>query len=478
MSDSNNQREFDGSERTWLWRSGREPPKVHVLTSSVSETLVANVLLALGGEPSLTGEVTAVGSFVAATDALVVNLGMLDPGREAASLRAIEAAQRLRKPWLLDPVKVENSPERAALARSMLSMRPAIVKGNAAEIAALAGAPGETGAAALARRFGCTVVITGRDDLVTDGRQRARITGGSALMTRVTAMGCALGGAIGGQLATGEPAFLAATNALAAFAAAGGLAQAVAYGPGSFVPAFLDTLATMTPGTVAQHAAVIHRPVLDLRLYGLLDPSRCRGRNLAAMAVDAVEGGVTLLQLRDKTGDMRRLMGEAATILEALRGTHVPLLIDDRIDIAVASGAQGAHVGRTDLDPVSARRILGPDALLGATIHHAPEAAAIPDQIASYAGLGPVFQTQSKDPGDPPLGPTGLAGLIKEVRALHPGLPVCGIAGIDRENAATVIRAGADGVAVISDIFMADDVVGAARTLRSIVDEVLARRAP
>lgn len=220
------------------------------------------------------------------------------------------------------------------------------------------------------------------------------------------------------------------------------------------------------------------KPALDLRLYGVLDPTRTRGRDPAALAAEAAAGGVTLLQLRDKGSGTRDLVGLARVVRAALEPHAVPLLINDRVDVALAASAQGVHVGLTDMTPDDARRLLGPDAMLGITVHHAREAAAVPPGLADYAGLGPVFTTSSKDPGDPPLGPDGLARLIGGVRAHHTDLPVCGIAGIDRTNAAAVIEAGADGVAVIADIFSADDVRAAASRLRVVVDRaILARQA-
>jgi thiamine-phosphate pyrophosphorylase len=142
--------------------------------------------------------------------------------------------------------------------------------------------------------------------------------------------------------------------------------------------------------------------------------------------------------------------------------------------VTLAAGAQGAHVGRTDMAPGDARRLLGPDALLGVTIHHAREVEGLAPGVADYAGCGPVFATASKDPGDPPLGPDGLARLLQALRLTLPGLPACGIAGITAANAPSVVRAGADGVAVIGDLFLADDVEAAARRLRAAVDATLA----
>jgi thiamine-phosphate pyrophosphorylase len=218
------------------------------------------------------------------------------------------------------------------------------------------------------------------------------------------------------------------------------------------------------------------RPALDLRLYAVLDPARCRGRLLPELAAAAARGGATLLQYRDKRNETRHLVSNARAILEALSAFDVPLLINDRIDVALAAGATGAHVGREDMAPEDARRLLGADAILGVTIHHAAEALPFAPGLADYAGCGPVYATQSKDPGDPPLGPEGLGRLLRQLSELQPGLPACGIAGIDHRNAPEVIAAGAAGVAVISDIFMAEDVETATRRLRTAVDTALASK--
>ncbi len=215
-----------------------------------------------------------------------------------------------------------------------------------------------------------------------------------------------------------------------------------------------------------------------LALYAVLDPARCRGRDPLELAGLAAKGGVGLVQLRDKTAGTRDLVAMARGLMAVLEPFQVPLVVNDRVDVALASGAAGVHLGLDDMDPVDARRLVGPDVVLGITVHREAEARAVPAGVADYAGLGPVFATSSKDPGDPPLGPEGLGRLIGEVRAHHARLPVCGIAGIDHTNAASVIASGADGVAVISDIFMADDVEAAAARLRRIVDAGLGERQP
>lgn len=214
----------------------------------------------------------------------------------------------------------------------------------------------------------------------------------------------------------------------------------------------------------------------DLRVYAVLDPERCRGRDPVALAAAAAHGGATLMQLRAKLLGTAELVELARRVVAALAPTNVPLIVNDWIDVALAAGASGAHVGQTDMAPADARRLLGPGAVLGVTLHHAHEADAIAPGLASYAGIGPVFETASKDPGDPPIGPDGLGRLVRHLRQRLDGLPVCGIAGVDHGNAAAVIAAGADGVAVISGLFMAEDVEAAARRLRAVVDTALATR--
>ena len=220
------------------------------------------------------------------------------------------------------------------------------------------------------------------------------------------------------------------------------------------------------------------RRALDLRVYAVLDPARCRARDPAQMAVAAAKGGATLLQLRDKRATTRQHVALARAVLAALAPHDVPLIVNDRADVACVVGAAGVHLGQDDMAPEDARALLGPDAIIGLTVHHPDEADRIMPGVANYAGIGPVFVTASKAGTDPPIGPGGAASLIAHVRRRLPGFACCGIAGIDHGNAAEVIAAGADGVAVISDIFMADDVEAATRRLRLAIDQALKERRP
>ncbi|HEV2956872.1 MAG TPA: thiamine phosphate synthase [Xanthobacteraceae bacterium] len=216
--------------------------------------------------------------------------------------------------------------------------------------------------------------------------------------------------------------------------------------------------------------------MVDLRLYALLDPERAGGHDLAELGRKVVAGGATLVQLRDKHGSTRRMIDETRAIKAALTSAGVPLLVNDRVDVALAAGADGVHVGQDDMPVAEARRLLGPSAVIGLSVKTLGEAEAAPLDALDYVCVGGVFVTTSKDNVKAPIGITGMKELLATFRARAPKFPVGAIAGIDETNAGEVVSAGADGVAVISALSLAPDPTGAARRLRGIVDESLRAR--
>jgi thiamine-phosphate pyrophosphorylase len=215
---------------------------------------------------------------------------------------------------------------------------------------------------------------------------------------------------------------------------------------------------------------------VDLRLNAIVDPERANGRALAELTRLVVAGGATLIQLRDKHGSTRQMIEQARAIKAVLAGTGVPLVINDRIDVAMIAEADGVHVGQDDMRAEDARRLLGPKAIIGQSIKTAALAHAAPLDMLDYAGVGGVYATTSKDNPNAPIGVAGLRDIVAAFRARRHDFPIVGIAGIDATNAAPVIAAGADGVAVISSLSMQDNPEAAARVLRGIVDQALAQR--
>jgi thiamine-phosphate pyrophosphorylase len=215
---------------------------------------------------------------------------------------------------------------------------------------------------------------------------------------------------------------------------------------------------------------------VDLRLYALVDPEHTGGHDLVGLARLLAVGGATLVQLRDKHGDTRTMVEEARALKAALASHRIPLVVNDRVDVALAAGADGVHVGPEDMAVEDARRLLGPDAVIGLSIKSVAQAQAAPLALLDYAGIGGVYGTTSKNNPNPPIGVAGLQSIVDTLRRRVPGFATCAIAGITRDNAAATIAAGADGVAVISALSLAPDPAQAAREMRAVVDGALAAR--
>ncbi len=207
----------------------------------------------------------------------------------------------------------------------------------------------------------------------------------------------------------------------------------------------------------------------DLSIYGVLDLERTRARPLGVLAEAAILGGVTFLQLRAKNFSTREMLAAALEVSAVTRKHSIPLVINDRADIAYAVEAEGVHLGQKDMHSGEARDRLGDFAIIGATIHSLEEARNAPVKFADYYGVGAVYATASKDRAIAPIGVEGFAEICCELARIDPGKPVVGIGGITDENCTSVMAAGAQGVAVISDIFMADDVEAAARRLATAI---------
>src|SRR5476651_1429459 len=214
---------------------------------------------------------------------------------------------------------------------------------------------------------------------------------------------------------------------------------------------------------------------VDLRLYALIDPAVAGGRSLGDLA-RRIAGSATLVQLRDKHGSTRTMVEEARELTIVLAPLYIPLLINDRVDVALAAEADGVHIGQDDMSPADARLLLGRTAIIGLSIKTVEQAKAAPLDLLDYVAIGGIYATTSKDDAKAPIGLEGLRAAVQAIRARKPNFPICAIAGINETNAADVIGAGADGVAVISALSLAADPALAGQNLRAVVDAALARR--
>ncbi|SFF62950.1 hydroxyethylthiazole kinase [Blastococcus tunisiensis] len=231
-------------------------PLVHCLTNTVVQTITANALLAAGAAPAMVDAPQEAGDFAAVASAVLVNVGTVHERTAEAMRLAARSAGAAGTPWVLDPVAVGGLAYRTDLAAELAGLRPTVVRGNASEVMALAGAGAggrgvdstagaddAAGAAAdLAARTGGVVAVSGEVDLVTDGRRVVRVHGGHVLLTRTTGAGCALGALVAAYLAVTDDPLTGTVAAHAHVALAAERAAALASGPGTFAAAWLDAL--------------------------------------------------------------------------------------------------------------------------------------------------------------------------------------------------------------------------------------------
>ena len=206
---------------------------------------------------------------------------------------------------------------------------------------------------------------------------------------------------------------------------------------------------------------------LDLRLYLITDPDLTGERSLLDVVDKASASGVGIVQLRDKGAEARDLLALAEALKALLAPKNVPLVVNDRVDVAAAAGV-GCHIGQSDLPAAAAREILGRNAIIGLSLDRIEQAKAAAPACLDYVAHGPFAATGTKADAGKPVGVEG----IERVRALT-SLPLVAIGGIDATNAADAIRAGADGVAVVSAIMAARDPGAAAEVLNDVVTRTI-----
>ena len=203
----------------------------------------------------------------------------------------------------------------------------------------------------------------------------------------------------------------------------------------------------------------------DYSIYLVTDDGCLQGRTLIDCVREALEGGVTLVQYRAKTASSAEMYAEALQLKALCDSFNVPLIINDRLDIAMAVGAAGVHLGQDHLPCAAARKILGEDYLIGVSAHNPSEAKAALQNGADYLGCGAVFGTATKADVQK-LGTDGLAAICREK-----GLPVVGIGGVTADNYREVRAAGADGAAIVSGILAQSDIRATVKAIAKVSQE-------
>lgn len=204
--------------------------------------------------------------------------------------------------------------------------------------------------------------------------------------------------------------------------------------------------------------------MVDYSVYLVTDRELARGRTTLEIAGAAIRGGVSCIQLREKTCSTREFIDEALAIRSLLARHEIPLIINDRVDVALAVKADGIHLGQKDMPCSMARQLIPESMIVGISVESLDDAIAAQKDGADYLGVSPIYSTPTKTDTAQPLGLEGLRSIRSEV-----DLPLVGIGGLNADNAEAVIHNGADGVAVVSAIVAADDPEAATRALSEIV---------
>lgn len=205
----------------------------------------------------------------------------------------------------------------------------------------------------------------------------------------------------------------------------------------------------------------------DLLLYAVTDRYWLNGRTLTDVVRESLEGGVTMLQLREKTLEEPAFLQEAKELQALCRAYHVPFIVNDNVDIALAMNADGVHVGQSDMEALDVRAKLGPDKIIGVSAQTVEQALLAEKHGADYLGVGAVFPTGSKADADDVSYDT-LKAICQAV-----SIPVVAIGGISRDNVARLAGSGICGVAVISAIYGAANIRAASQELKAATEEML-----
>jgi len=454
-------------------------PLVLNLTNYVAMNISANALLAVGASPLMSFYSDEIEELARKCDALVINIGCLDGEFSKASLIAAGTARKCGKPWVLDPVGVGASRQRNELSRHLIeNFKPTIIRANASEISYLAsllcgckdngaGHGADTtissvealeSAKLLATRIGAVVSMSGATDFITDGNDVLRVEGGSDVMTRVTAMGCTASALTAAFAAMQPDPLQAAYATMKLMAAAGEMATSRTKLPGSFQPEFINALARLGWKRFDKNL---------LRLYLVTDRSLAGGRDIAEIACEAARGGATMVQLREKNTDTDRFIALARELKKVLQPLGVPLIINDRVDVALAADADGVHIGQSDMPYETARRLLGPEKIIGLSVENMDEVLEANALDVDYIGVSPVLATPTKTDTAEPFGFDGLQKAAE--LSVHPAVA---IGGMNERTAAQAIRSGADGIAVVSAIVCAPDPRKATENLVKAIEDV------
>lgn len=473
-------------------------PVVQAITNFVTVNDCANIILASGGSPTMAHEVGEVAEVASVVQGLVMNMGTMED--VAAMLVAGKAANEAGVPVVLDPVAVGATKLRREGGKTLLeNVKFSVIRGNTSEIKHLALGSGSTRgvdaaeedkiteenykafgrmARDMARKTGAVIAISGVIDIIASGERVFALRNGDAMMSRITGSGCMLTALLGAYCGGNPDRILeAAVCAVALMGVSGEIArektEAQGAGTLTFRTHLVDTVSLLNAKTLQERTRLEELDLGEkatresMKLYAITDRSWLNGRTLHEVTEEVLAAGATFLQIREKELDHETFLAEAKDLAALAKKYHVPFVVNDDIEIALACGADGVHVGQSDIVGKDMRAIIGPDKILGISANTVETAVKAQESGADYIGVGAVFHTDTKKDAQS-LTNEELLAICKAV-----DIPVVAIGGINEKNVMQLKGSGIDGISVISAIFAKENPGEATKHLLEKVEEML-----
>lgn len=446
-------------------------PLIEQVTNYVTINDCANVTLAIGASPVMGDGFEEVDQMTMISDALVINYGVINGASLKTMIKAGKTANKHNIGIVLDPVGVGATQFRnEAIFDLLTQVHPTIIKGNASEIMSLSGMNTQSkgvdssadsleaidAALKVARDHRCVCAVTGRIDIITDGRYIVKIYNESDLLSYITGTGCMITSLAASFLGGGASPLVSAVGGILAMSIAGEEAaireNEENNGIASYREDVMNNIYKFNQYSIRDLANIeVEKVEYKYPLYLVTDEKACKGKDFYESVEASIRGGAKIVQLREKNMDTRDFFKRALKLKEICHKHGVDFVINDRLDIAIAVDADGVHLGQSDMPIEKAKEILGHKKIIGISAKNMEEALEAQKYGADYIGVGAIFATDTKKD-------SGLVDLetLKEMTD-QINIPVLAIGGIGLGKLGYLKDTGIDGICVISDILGSDD---------------------
>lgn len=446
-------------------------PLIEQVTNYVTINDCANVTLAIGASPVMGDGFEEVDQMTMISDALVINYGVINGASLKTMIKAGKTANKHNIGIVLDPVGVGATQFRnEAIVDLLTQVHPTIIKGNASEIMSLSGMNTQSkgvdssadsleaidAALKVARDHRCVCAVTGRIDIITDGRYIVKIYNESDLLSYITGTGCMITSLAASFLGGGASPLVSAVGGILAMSIAGEEAaireNEENNGIASYREDVMNNIYKFNQYSIRDLANIeVEKVEYKYPLYLVTDEKACKGKDFYESVEASIRGGAKIVQLREKNMDTRDFFKRALKLKEICHKHGVDFVINDRLDIAMAVDADGIHLGQSDMPIEKAKEILGHKKIIGISAKNMEEALEAQKYGADYIGVGAIFATDTKKD-------SGLIDLetLKDMTD-QINIPVLAIGGIGLGKLGYLKDTGIDGICVISDILGSDD---------------------